>query len=487
MPDIEIYGKTVSFPDSLSPDELNRAASMAAQQMKGGSRVVQNQNNETPGISAYLSEGQKIANETPGIGTILKVQNAIRSGANKLGDVIAEQGPTLKGSMAIQSAIPGRFPQARPLTPNESALIGTTVAMAPDIIMSGTVPEAQAIELTKISPLQELSVKSGMKGLGFTKRFLKNKQLMKKAEESVGTLLEEGRYPSGNVEDMADSINRTAQGSGNIIGRILKKFEKSGTFLSGDEAISEIEKLRPRTSDGQILKGGEWKGFHDKIDNAIETIKAFGKEQKRIKLGKGNLLSLEEVKEAPKISWSDSNKIKTTLQDLSNYKTNDKATLFDKVIAATFRKVQEKGLENAAINIDEPRLAQIFQRYKKLYGAAMNATDPIYNRLSSELGNKGISLTDWIVGSGQLASGRPMAAVATVAIKKAAEKRLPQIVAKGAHKLSKTKAYRVFDKIMGANMKSRFMVPDVISGILQRGSQEDDNSPVMNELRNMRK
>ena len=157
------------------------------------------------------------------------------------------------------------------------------------------------------------------------------------------------------------------------------------------------------------------------------------------------------IEPKPTISWKDANALKRTLQDLADWKSNKEATLLDRVIAGRFRELLDKSLGETSVPAGDITSHAEFLKNKRLYSAAMNQSDPLYNMLSSDLGNRGISLTDWIVAAAQLGTGNPLTAVATVGAKKAFEKLGPQTGAVILNKAAKIKP-RATSRLAGAGL-----------------------------------
>lgn len=332
-----------------------------------------------------------------------------------------------------------------------------------------TVADLGATGARALIPNAERSAQNmALKSFGDTKRFVNNPLKEATARQSVQTLMDQGVLkPFSSVEGLADRTKAFADKSGQAIGKHLEKIGQSDTFFDPQQAVSEIEQLRPKSSNGTPLKGGAWDRINSRIDNAIATIEAYNPKEKTTSPKPVNLSGTKVVEPvdtlvgnqemvptkstamvggskdinwtgqqpSQKISWTDANKLKGALQDLADWKSNKEATVLDRVIAGKFRSVLDKSLENVSMQMGDAGGHMDFLKNKKVYSAAMNQMDPLYNRLSSELGNKGISLTDWILAAGSMGHGNPLTAVATVLAKKGSERFGPQL---GAYLLNKT-------------------------------------------------
>jgi hypothetical protein len=239
---------------------------------------------------------------------------------------------------------------------------------------------------------------SGMKSLGMTKRFLSNPKNLERGRETAQILLDKKVItPLASAETMAERAGDLSSDTGKQIGDYLKSVGNRGKFFNTESAISELEKLRPQTEGGKVLSLGHNADINAKINKAVETIREYG----------------------PEVSFEEANKIKGQFQGLANFRSNKDATLLDKVIAGKFRESIDTSLEAVSNTAKNKGNYKKFLEDKKTYGAAQNAIDPIYNRISSELGNNGVSLTDWILATPDLAMGSPVKALALLGGKRA--------------------------------------------------------------------
>lgn len=310
--------------------------------------------------------------------------------------------------------------------PKFSAGVGTAVSMAPDLVLS-------LVGSKKAPGSSEFAQESALKAMGSPKRLFKSEGMIANAKNKAQTLLDQGIFkPFGGIETMAEDVGNLAEKSGQKIGDILKTFKNKGKMFDLDQSINELESIRPRTETGQILNSGEYARINQKIDNAIDTVKAHLPPQQPM-----GIMGTSAPQPAKTISFEEANQLKGRLQDLANYQSNKEATLLDKVIAGKFREAIDKSLENVSKEIGDPNLSKEFMKQKQLYSAAQFAKDPIYQKIASELANKRISLTDWILGSASLTSGNPLSAITQVGAKKLLEKFGNTTAAVVSNKLSK--------------------------------------------------
>lgn len=347
-------------------------------------------------------------------GLLQKGFNLAQQGAQKLGENTTENVTKLL-NQPNASAVPQA---ARPYI---AAGAGTAVAMTPDALASFAPTEGaaatDAATEAGTSVFQRSAQDAGAKALGFTKRFLKTPQNLDKARSTAQTLLDEGVItPFASPEQMAERASDLSDRSGQAIGDYLKSLNDQGKLFDPNDAIGDIEKLRPARENGQPLKGGLYDAVNQKIDNAVNTIKAFGDEP---------------------LSWSEANRLKGDLQSLANYNSNKDATLLDKVIAGRFRDSLDNALENISQQPgQDPKAFQEFLKNKQRYGAAQSAIDPLYNRISSDLGNNKISLTDLVLAAPEIAAGNPLRAASLLGAKRLFQSVGPQTKASFLNNLS---------------------------------------------------
>lgn len=320
----------------------------------------------------------------------------------------------------------GKPYDAGTISPTVAGAAGTAVAMAPQIAMAAANPIADKTSTSEFAQNQAL------RAMGAPKRMFKTPQMISRAQNSAQTLLDQGAI-SGSAEGMADKLGDLESSSGQKIGEILNQFKGQGKFYDLQDGIDQMESLRPRSQNGQVLRGGQYDSINSKIDNAINTIKAHSPAQQPKGILGGNT-----PQAAPQINFDEANQLKGKLQDAANYNSNKEATLLDKVIAGKFRESLDNSLNKAAGDINDPQLAQEFQKHKQIYGATQVGKDAVYNKLASELANKKIGLTDWILGSHAIATGNPLTAIAEVGAKKLFEKYGASSLANATNTIVKT-------------------------------------------------
>ena len=210
---------------------------------------------------------------------LASVPPLLNKGADYLGQKTAESlaGGTLfkpdsimgKTAKAMAPMFPGK-----PITmpPQVAAAIGTGVAMAPDIAMSFANPEEGAAGKVDNSYAQDKALSS----IGTPRRLIKSEPQLDMARNHAQTLLDQGIVkPFQGAEGMAEDLSKLEEKSGSRIGEILDTLGEKGKVFDPQEAIQEINQLRPVSkSTGAPLKGGAYDQINNKIDNAVATIQA---------------------------------------------------------------------------------------------------------------------------------------------------------------------------------------------------------------------
>jgi len=253
------------------------------------------------------------------------------------------------------------------------------------------------------------------RSLGFTKRFLNTEGKAANAAEASKIAMDEGIItPGATPEQMLDRVNALSERAGQEIGSILKTENRGAkrslssktppqareAFLFDQKkAVSELDKLRPRSNAGKVLRGGDYDAQNAAIDDAIETIQAHG--------------------DRP-LPWDEANKLKGNLR--ANWDTTKSKPVNEvkKSIYGVFRDNIDKQLESAMVA--GGRDVKNFLQAKRVYKAAEDMKAALQNRLSSETGNNLLSLTDLIAGGVGAGVGDLTGGVGTILAKKALQR-----------------------------------------------------------------
>ena len=279
----------------------------------------------------------------------------------------------------------------------------------------GAATELPGAALSFLGPKKDLWA---AKALGATKRFLNTEKKMKLAEEVGRTMAEQGVITkTSSPETMLAGVNDIEQKSGKFISDFL---DNQSAKFDAKRITTALEELRPKNDSGKILSGGHWDVINSRIDNAIQTVKGHAVKGKKLVMGPDKALSMKDTETLGDISFKEANQIKSMFQDDTNWFGRTAKDVADKMIAGVARREIDSQLDNVALAGGE--LKADFIKNKKLYGHAQTAKDYLMNRISSDIGNKKIGLTDWIALTSGLASGNPIGALATYAGKNVAEK-----------------------------------------------------------------
>jgi hypothetical protein len=179
---------------------------------------------------------------------------------------------------------------------------------------------------------------AGRRGLGFTKGVMRKLNMVPKDARAVAqTMLDNGVIKSlSTTEDLASKTEELQRAVGKGIGDFLKTRNYS---FDVRKAINDIESLRPE------FKGGAYDVDHMRIDRAIETIKAHGKDY---------------------MNFDEANILKGKLQSLANYASNKDATLLDKQIAGRFRDDLDESILNPK-SVTKTSVKEITPEYQGLH------------------------------------------------------------------------------------------------------------------------
>lgn len=381
-------------------------------------------------VRGVFDAASKIADRpeyaTSPVGLLKTADSSIRSGFDKFGEKSAE---LLTGQTSLDPTNPltGKSLMKKPLTltnpnpvnPTFAAVVGTLMQMAPDIVSAAAAP------IEKPQGFEKEAQDQGMKAFGVTKRFLNKAPKADRMREATQTLMDEGVLtPFSTAENLIDKTNEVHDVAGRKIGSYLKSLEGQGKYFDKASAVAELESLRPVGDQGEILRGGDYADINKEIDKAIDTLTSH---------------------KSDKLTFETANQIKKTLQSKVDFmkKAADPVELTKRIIAGKFRDIIDKsidGVSGSGKELSDPAAATAFQDFlkqKKLYGAASTMVDPLYNRLSSEMGNKAVSITDWILAAGHMGSGNPLTAVASVGAKRFFERFGGQTKAVAYNKLAK--------------------------------------------------
>lgn len=288
----------------------------------------------------------------------------------------------------------------------------------------------------KVAPVAARTLESGAatmarRSLGFTKRFLNSESKVSNVNEATKVALEHKIVtPGASPETMMERAQALEEKAGKAIGTILESENRGATralspkaapqlreqfLFNPEEAIKDIEGLRPRAKGGKVLKGGDYDAQNAVIDEAIETIRAHG---------------------GRPLPWDEANALKGKLQGLANYDLTKSKPVnnLKKAVGGTFKDSLDSQLETTMSS--SGRDIGPFKEAKRIYKASGDIQKGLQNLISSKQGNNAISLTDWLSGGIGAAAGGSPGAIFSVLAKKAIERFGPTVGASSLGKVS---------------------------------------------------
>lgn len=351
---------------------------------------------ESPKKQFGLSDAIDYAKDRSGyntspIGLLDKGYEYAQKGANKLGEFTAEG----MGELGYDPRIAG--------------VIGTIVAMTPDILTS--MGPASPMAGSRLNPdIGKSAIGLSQRALGFTKRLLKTPNARRQAQTAAKVALEEGIIPAlGSPEVMLSRAEKLANTSGKAIGESLKK-----TTGNLSEVFDDLESLRTELTEGG-LKEGLYKSTNDRINSIQETV-------------------IELVDRGEDVSGSTLTKLKNKLASKLNYFSDLESQVENKAIV---RRVANK-IREFVKDISTPEEYAEFLKNQRRFSAAETMKVGLNNEISSQSGNSPVSLLSIIPAAAQIGVGRPVGAAATLGAVEALKRRGTGI---GANLLNKANIY----------------------------------------------
>jgi len=183
-------------------------------------------------------------------------------------------------------------------------------------------------------------------------------------------------------------------------------------------AVNEINNLRPKGKNGNILRGGDYDAQHQIIDEAINTIKAHG--------------------DRP-LTWDEANKLKGDLQGLVNWDATKSKTAnnLKGQVASAFKNNLDSQLGSVLESSGKNPEFKGFKQAKETYGNSKNMLKGLQNKIASDSSKTGLSMLDYIIGTVGTAFGGPYGGVGSVLTKKALQRYGGNVAGTGLFKLSK--------------------------------------------------
>lgn len=306
-----------------------------------------------------------------------RVDNTVRQGFNKAGQFAAEQ-------MGREGA-----------NPHLAASVGTFTQMAPDIASligpEGGVPKPRRILRPVSTPLME-------RGLGFTQGFRRTAPARRAAKVAATVALDNDIMPlTGNPEVAFDR----ATAFGNREGSGLGSMRESVGPKPVDRVIQALEDYRARRLQG--ARGGKSDILHNKIDEAIETVRGLSGQRDP------NALVLGSSASEPGVSV---NRMAQTKRDFpANYQTDAITQEANKGIKGSIEEGIENILRESGVDMS------LYKSRKRNYGASELMREGLNPEIARQGGNNMMSLPTAVLGAGTAAAtGNPVKAAAQMGL-----------------------------------------------------------------------
>lgn len=379
--------------------------------------------------------------------------------------------------------------------PYTAAVVGTVISMGNDVAMAGINPMGESAAVSKEVPV--VGRKMASRALGFSKRFLQTPFSRGKAAQAAETALQEGVIPwSGNPETMLYRAQELGDKSGAKIGAMR---QASGQHPI-DSIIDDLENLRTREAtssnsaiNSRIDRAKElFQGLLEKVSGGFrkvgedvpETVRTYPKsifgntsqptyrlnpatgQQELIDLGNQstvitggtspsmlgtaenppqrmarqsmrvgnnsegvNLLGTSKPSE--KFSLNTFEKLKKEIADSVNWLNDNATQSASKKIVARIEKSIEDLMRNSGQDMID------YGNQKRLFGSSKLMQQGLNNEISSQSGNRATSPYAVIAGAGQLATGNPIKAAATLGITETLMRRGAGTMARGVTEASR--------------------------------------------------
>lgn len=253
------------------------------------------------------------------------------------------------------------------------------------------------------------------KALGFSKRFLNTPFARRQATQAAETALQKNVIPLlGNPTSMLGRVEALAEPVGQEIGQVLKSTPGDLT-----KTFDDLERLR------QKITKGTREGVFAKTNSAIDDVQSTLLEL----TGKGKEITAQTL-----------TNIKTRIGNSVNYLSDLASQSDNKAIVSTMGNT----IRNIVKAVQSPEVYQKFLGDQKLYNSYKLMVKGLNNELSSQMGNRMVSPYSVIAGAGQLATGQPEKAAATLGLVEGLMRRGPgisarslQLFGKGAPSISR--------------------------------------------------
>lgn len=387
MPIVKVYDQNISFPDDLSPDELQEAVASSAQQLESS-------NVQKPGLMRRAAEA---VIDSP----ILPTAGAIVGGIAGIPAAPVTFGASNIAGAGLGGAAGESFRQlgARalgmdaPRTPLEAAgKIGVEGALS---------AAGEGAGRAAVAAAKPLVVPAARRALGFAKPFLKTNFARAEATRAATVALENDIIPVlGSPEVAFQRASDLAKSAGNKIGEVLKKidFEKIAP-----NAEYEMELLRKKLTKG--TDRGLLAGANKIIDTVKETILEL--------YGRG-------------ATAADYSVAKNNLAGLVNFATEQTTQKTNKTVvknmADSLRQTVSKLL---------PESYDDFIKNQRLFHGAELMKKALNDEIAKQMGNNVLSLPALLAGTVGVAQGNVAGAAGAVGLTELLKRRGYGMTARG--------------------------------------------------------
>lgn len=270
--------------------------------------------------------------------------------------------------------------------PNVAAGAGTFVQMAPDIVSQASIPNlTKGVKPNRI--LRGLANDQARRHLGLRKRFLGTPFARGQATRAADVALDQKLIPlSGNPEKTFSRVSLLKDTAGQRIGEV-----GSRTPVKVSRVIDDLDGL------GKSMTMGTNKGVFKGINTAINEVK-----QTLVELSKST----------GKTSAEALMKIRKRLADSINFLADNASQIDSKAIQGQLGTT----IRNAVKAVQSPEVYGKFINDQRSFSAYKTMLKGLNDEIAGQLGNNLISIPSMGVAAGQLATGRPGAAVASTGL-----------------------------------------------------------------------
>lgn len=371
-----------------------------------------------------------------------RTAEAITGAENWVGEKIAPLAKSIEPYMKSQAGSPQQLLQSVPplfsktagkvgeyatneiskgpnaVDPYTAAAVGTGISMGPDIAMSGINPMAEEAAVSKAVP--DAAKPFGRRFLGMQKSMLKTPFARGQADKAAGVALENNVIPwGGNPEIGLERASDLANKSGERIGGILKQVPSDAS-----QAMDNLESIRGELTKG--FSGGVFQKANSLIDDVKFNLSELFERTKSKYEGMKPLLGKETSANAI-------NQIKTRLGRSINYLADLAAQSDNKSVVNNLANSIRDSVRAALPEAEY----QAFIKDQKLFNMSELMKKGLNNEVAAQQGNRMFNPYSTIAATGELATGQPIKAAATLGLTETAMRRGAGTTARGLTEASR--------------------------------------------------